>query len=79
MTPLSVGLAEAKTHFSQLTTEVVRTQRPVTVFKNNKPWVVIHPAREVRLPNGRTENIDPVTIAGDIMDEYRDVFEVLAQ
>lgn len=41
-----VGVTEAKAHFSELTREVNATGRAVTVFKNNRPWVVISPARE---------------------------------
>ena len=41
MAALTLGLAEAKNNFSKVTAEVNRTGRPVTVLKNNKPWVVI--------------------------------------
>ena len=41
-----VGVTEAKAHFSQLTKDVNDTGQPVTVFKNNKPWVIISPASE---------------------------------
>ena len=44
MATYTIGLAEAKKNFSRLTAEVNRTNKPVTVLKNNKPWVVIHPA-----------------------------------
>ncbi len=44
MAALTLGLAEAKNNFSKVTAEVNRTGRPVTVLKNNKPWVVIQPA-----------------------------------
>jgi prevent-host-death family protein len=40
----TVGLSEAKANLGKITTEVNRTGNPVTVFKNNKPWVVIYPA-----------------------------------
>ncbi len=39
----TVGMAEAKTNFSKLTANVNATGVPVTVFKNNKPWVEIRP------------------------------------
>lgn len=42
----TVGLAEAKNNFSKITAEINRTKKPVTVFKNNKPWVIIQPAAE---------------------------------
>ena len=40
----TIGLAEAKNNFSKVTTEINRTGQPVTVLKNNKPWVIIQPA-----------------------------------
>ena len=43
MATFTIGLAEAKKNFSKLTAEVNRTGKPVTVLKNNKPWVVIYP------------------------------------
>lgn len=69
---ITMGLAEAKTNFSKVTTEVNRTGRPVTVLKNNKPWVVIAPAMG-------DAAMDPVDVAVDFMDEYADVFEELAK
>lgn len=44
MSSFTIGLAEAKKNFSKLTAEVNRTKKPVTVLKNNKPWVIIYPA-----------------------------------
>ena len=70
---ITMGLAEAKNNFSRVTTEVNRTGRPVTVLKNNKPWVVINPAATT---SSTSENA--VDIAVDFMDEYADVFEKLA-
>ena len=70
---ITMGLAEAKNNFSRVTTEVNRTGRPVTVLKNNKPWVVINPAATT---SSASENA--VDIAVDFMDEYADVFEKLA-
>lgn len=70
MAALTMGLAEAKNNFSKVTSEVNKTGRPVTVLKNNKPWVVIQPAS--------TAN-DIVDIAVDFMDEYSDIFEELAK
>lgn len=69
---LTIGLAEAKSNFSKVTAEVNRTGRPVTVLKNNKPWVVISPASAVRAASAED-------IAVDFMDEYADVFEELAK
>lgn len=70
MAALTMGLAEAKTNFSRLTAEINRTGKPVTVLKNNKPWVVIQPA---------ATDASVVGVAVDFMDEYADVFEELAK
>lgn len=40
---LTIGMAEAKTNFSRITADANRTGMPITVFKNNKPWVEIRP------------------------------------
>lgn len=39
----TVGMDEAKTNFSKLTANANATGLPITVFKNNKPWVEIRP------------------------------------
>lgn len=70
MAVLTIGLAEAKNNFSRVTAEVNRTGKPVTILKNNKPWVIIQPAQ------GLTSSVD---VAIDFMDEYADVFEELAK
>lgn len=70
MAALTMGLAEAKNNFSRVTAEVNRTGRSVTILKNNKPWVVIQPARS---------NSSATDVAVDFMDEYADVFEKLAK
>lgn len=70
MATLTMGLAEAKNNFSRVTAEVNRTGRPVTILKNNKPWVVIEPAQGSH---------DAVDVAVDFMDEYADVFKELAK
>lgn len=72
MVAVTVGLAEAKNNFSKVTAEVNCTGRPVTVLKNNKPWVVIQPASLV-------VKDDAVDVAVDFMDEYADVFSELAK
>lgn len=61
-----MGLAEAKNNFSRITAEVNKTGKPVTILKNNKPWVVIQPVQK---------NVSATDVAIDIMDEYADVFE----
>ena len=40
---ITIGMSEAKTNFSKITADVNRTGIPVTVFKNNRPWVEIRP------------------------------------
>ena len=65
---VTIGLAEAKANFSRVTAEVNRTGTPVTVLRNNKPWVVIVPVER-----------DAVDVAVDFMDEYAQVFEELAK
>lgn len=70
MAALTMGLAEAKNNFSRVTAEVNRTGRSVTILKNNKPWVVIQPARS---------SSSATDVAVDFMDEYADVFEGLAK
>lgn len=47
MATYTIGLAEAKKNFSKITAEINRTGKPVTVLKNNKPWVVIQPASDL--------------------------------
>lgn len=39
----TIGMADAKTNFSRITANINKTGIPVTVFKNNKPWVEIRP------------------------------------
>lgn len=70
MAALTMGLAEAKNNFSRVTAEVNRTGRSVTILKNNKPWVVIQPARS---------SSSATDVAVDFMDEYADVFEELSK
>ena len=53
-----------------MTAEVNRTGRPVTILKNNRPWVVIQPAQQSE---------SAVDVAVDFMDAYVDVFEELAK
>lgn len=72
MAALTMGLAEAKNNFSRVTAEVNRTGRSVTILKNNKPWVVIQPARS-------SSSAAATDVAVDFMDEYADVFEELAK
>lgn len=70
MPALTMGLAEAKNNFSRVTAEVNKTGKPLTIMKNNRPWVVIQPAQDVR---------EVSDVAVDFMDEYADVFQELAK
>lgn len=70
MSTLTMGLADAKNNFSRVTAEVNRTGKPVTILKNNRPWVVIQPAQQSE---------SAVDVAVDFMDAYADVFEELAK
>ena len=72
---LTIGLAEARNNFSSVTAEVNKTGRPVTVLKNNRPWVVIKPAAA----GGQAASADPLDVAVNFMDEYADVFSALAR
>lgn len=69
MSATTIGLADAKNNFSRVTAEVNRTGEPVTVLKNNKPWVVIQPA---------SPRADPMDIAVDFMTKHQDLFKRLA-
>ena len=71
---ITIGLAEAKNNFSRVTAEVNRTGRPVTVMKNNRPWVTINPAT-----TQSGADLSAIDVAIDFMDEYADVFEELAK
>ncbi|MDR2105806.1 MAG: type II toxin-antitoxin system Phd/YefM family antitoxin [Coriobacteriales bacterium] len=44
MYDLTIGLTEAKANLGRITEEVSKTGVPVTIFKNNKPLVVMYPA-----------------------------------
>lgn len=68
----TIGLAEVKNNFSRVTAEVNRTGKPVTVLRNNRPWVTISPAAGITEP-------DMVAVAVDFMDEYAGVFDELSK
>lgn len=46
MSELTATVAETRANFSRIAATVNRTGRPVTVFRNSKPWVVIAPVGE---------------------------------
>lgn len=67
-----VGIREVKNHFSALTEKVNVTGRPLTVLKNNKPWVVIAPVDSAAASRrARRERFRMLTarIEGDIENE----------
>lgn len=68
----TIGHAEAKNNFSRVTAEVSRTGKPVTVLRDNRPWVTISPAAGIARP-------DMIAVAVDFMDEYADVFDELSE
>ena len=79
---LTVTASEARASFSKLGEEIVRTGKPVTVFKNSKPWLVIAPAEKGK--DAKEMSIDEMKakaleIAKEVDTEYYDVFEVLAK
>ena len=83
---LTVSASEARASFSKLGEEIARTGKPVTVFKNSKPWLVIAPAQmpgtEESVDTMRNQDLtdDEKTLlswSDSFVDEYRDVFEVL--
>lgn len=43
MTELTATVAETRANFSKIAATVNATGRPVTVFKNSKPWVLVAP------------------------------------
>ncbi|WP_294414851.1 type II toxin-antitoxin system Phd/YefM family antitoxin [uncultured Senegalimassilia sp.] len=70
MAALTIDLAEVEADFSRVAAEASRTGNPVTVLKNNEPWVITQPAKA---------EASAVDVAVDFMDEYADVFEELAK
>ncbi|MCL1838818.1 MAG: type II toxin-antitoxin system Phd/YefM family antitoxin [Propionibacteriaceae bacterium] len=83
---LTVSASQARANFSRLGEEIFRTKRPVTVFKNSKPWLVITPAQaEQQIVDVSTrQELSPeeqllLAATNKFVDEYSDVFEVLAQ
>jgi antitoxin Phd len=89
MAMLTVSASEARANFSKLGEEIARTGKPVTIFKNSKPWLVIAPAgaadREeivVDLDGTREltlEEQELLASTDEFVEEYRDVFEALAK
>ena len=65
-----IALKEIEGNFAYIADEVNRTGLPVTVLKDNRPWVIAGPV----VPSGTTER-GAVDTALDFMNEYADVFE----
>jgi len=79
---LTVSASEARANFSKLGDEIARTGKPVTVFKNSRPWLVITPAPEKHeTTNMNTHELKAkaLSIAVEVDKEYHDVFEALAK
>ena len=82
----TVGIREVKNGFSALTARVNETGRPLSVLKNNRPWVVIYPAdaaaKERRakraLFEDLTKRIEQQAAADPIWDEKEDDKDLLA-
>jgi antitoxin Phd len=87
MAMLTVSASEARANFSKLGEEIARTGKPVTVFKNSKPWLVMVPVverEEVVVDLDGTRGLTPeeqelLALTDDFVEEYRDVFEALAK
>lgn len=71
----TVGMAEAKTNFSKLTANVNATGVPVTVFKNNKPWVEIRPLATPRddFEGMPAETIEAIQETEDMLADHAHV------
>ena len=84
----TVTASEARENFSKLGEEIVRTGKPVTVFKNSKPWLAIVPLSSVERPaeidlDGKREltkeEQEVLSWANSFVEEYHDVFETLSK
>lgn len=71
----TVSLTDARTNFTQLTDLVMKEHVTVTVFKQNK-----HAFKIVPIENEAPQDlVNYLSVADNLMDEYRDVFEALAK
>lgn len=50
MTELTATVAETRANFSKIAGTVYATGKPVTVFRNSKPWVAIVPLSQDHIP-----------------------------
>ena len=77
---LTVTASEARAKFSKLGDEIVRTGKPVTVFKNSRPWLIMAPVQPEALRETMSaEELALLAWSETFVDEYRDVFEVLSK
>ena len=51
MAELTATVAEARANFSRIAAAVSETGKPVTVFRNSRPWVTIAPLSEGHIPS----------------------------
>ena len=70
----TVGMAEAKTNFSKLHANANATGLPITVFKNNKPWVEIRP---LATPRNDFKGMPAETIKSN--SETEDMWQIRAR
>lgn len=84
----TVSASEARANFSKLGEQVAKTGKPITVFKNSKPWLIIAPAQnsdmsaEVDLDGNRALTTDEqalLTSTDAFVEQYQDVFKALAK
>jgi len=84
----TVTASEARANFSKIGEEIVRTGKPVTVFKNSKPWLAIVPLAAPEKETGidldanrelTKEEKELLSWTNGFVEEYRDVFEALSK
>ena len=71
----TASFTDARTNFTQITDLVMKEKVSVTVFKSNKPAFKIVPIEN----EAPSEVANYLSVADDLMDEYKDVFEALAK
>lgn len=71
----TASFTDARTNFTQIADLVMKEKVSVTVFKRNKPAFKIVPIEN----EAPFEVANYLSVADDLMDEYKDVFEALAK
>ena len=71
----TASFTDARTNFTQITDLVMKEKVSVTVFKRNKPAFKIVPIEN----EAPSEVANYLSVADDLMDEYKDAFEALAK